>query len=112
MSDSSSELLKNIKKMNQQNEKLTEQNTKLVEALVKAKSSRTGGGGGGKGSGGGGDSGGSVNSNGGSVNSGNGNSRRQPPKCGICGKMHKTENCFELEKNKEKRSDNWKSVFE
>ena len=103
MSDSNSELLEIIKKLNQQNEKLTEQNTKLSESLSKAKSSR--GGGGGKRNKGedGGDSGSS---------SGSANSMCKPPKCGICGKKHKTENCFELEKNKDKHSDNWKSIFE
>ena len=106
MSDSNSELLEIIKKLNQQNEKLTEQNTKFIEALAKAKFSRGGGGDGRRRGGDSGDIGKST-----SRNIGNDNSRR-PPKCGICGKMHKTENCFELEKNKDKRSDNWTTVFE
>ena len=86
-------------------EKLTEQNSNLVEALAKAKASRGGGGGGGRGGGGGGDSSRSTTNN-----SQDGNSKR--PKCAICGKVHKTENCFELEKNRDKLSDNWKSIFE
>ena len=75
MSDSNSELLEIIKKLNQQNKKLTEQNTKLTEALAKAKSSRRGDGGRGRRGGGGGDSGRSNNSDNGGVNP------RRPPKC-------------------------------
>ena len=99
MSDSNSELLDIIKKLTKQNEKLTEQNSSLVEALAKAKASR--GGGGGRG---GGRSGWRT------TNDQDGSAGK--PKCAICGKIHKTENCYELEKNKDLRKDGWKSIFE
>ena len=99
MSDSNNELLDIIKKLTKQNEKLTEQNSSLVEALAKAKATRGGNDGRGGGSGGGR----TTNNQDGST---------QKPKCAICGKVHKTENCFELEKNKNLRKDNWKSIFE
>ena len=95
MSDSNSELLDIIKKLTKQNEKLTEQNSSLVEALAKAKASRGGGGGRGGGR---------------TTTDQDGSAGR--PKCAICGKPHKTEMCYELEKNKGLRKENWKSMFE
>ena len=93
MSDSNNELLDIIKKLTKQNEKFTEQNSSLVEALARAKAIRGGGGGG-------------------RTTNNNQDGSAKKPKCAICGKVHKTENCFELEKNKGQRSENWKSVFE
>ena len=113
MSNSNGELLGIIKRLNNQNQKLTEQNlkltnqvTSLTDALAKAKSARGGERGGGRGGGGHRD-GGRNNNN----SSGNSNSSRL--KCGICSKKeHAEEDCFELEKNKDDRPDNWKSIFE
>ena len=99
MSDSNNELLDIIKKLTKQNEKSTEQNSSLVEALAKAKAIR--GGGGGRGGGG-------V----GRTTNNNHDGSAQKPKCAICGKVHKTENYFELGKNKSLRQENWKSIFE
>jgi len=31
--------------------------------------------------------------------------------CAICGKHRKTEECLELDKNKARRKDEWKSIF-
>ena len=93
MSDSNNELLDIIKKLTKQNEKFTEQNSSLVEALARAKAIRGGGGGG-------------------RTTNNNQDGGAQKPKCAICGKVHKTENCFELEKNKSLRKKIWKSIFE
>ena len=38
--------------------------------------------------------------------------RRRRIKKGICGKHFNTNNCFELEKNKDKRPAHWKSMLE
>ena len=105
MDDSNEELMSIIKKLNVQNEKLADQNTKLVEqnntlasALAKAKSPRGGGGGGGGGR---------------NKNNSNGNDTKPRKKCAICAKFgHEAKDCYELERNKDKRTDNWKSVFE
>ena len=115
MSDSNGDLLDIVKKLNDQNGKLTKQVTTLTDALAKTKTPGGGGrGGGGRGRGGrGGGRGRGGNNNSGNNNNDNDTDNSNVVKCGICGIFgHVSKKCWELEKNKEVRTEDWKSKFE
>ena len=38
--------------------------------------------------------------------------KKKKGKCTICGKLRDTVKCFELEKNKDKRDEGWKSIYD
>ena len=96
MSNSAEEMLTIIKKQAEQIEKLVDNNATLTEAISRRSAGKP-----------------SPNkqSNSKSENADE-TAKKKNEKCGICGKHFNTKNCFELEKNKDKRPAHWKSMLE
>ena len=96
MSTSAEEMLAIIKKQAEQIDKLVDNNAKLTDAISKRGAARSRP---------------NKPTTTKAEEAGESTSKKKD-KCGICGKHYNTKNCYELEQNKEKRPEHWKSIFD
>ena len=95
MSTSSEEMLAIIKKQSEQIDKLVDNNAKLTEAISKRGAAKHR----------------PTRPTATKAEEVEESPSRKKDKCGICRKHSNTKNCFELEQNKDKRPEHWKSIF-